>query len=486
LSRKTVGKKASYVYVETVIEMFVGYILWLFLSRITTPDVIGISSTVISLVIIFSVIADLGVSRGSTLFLGKSFSKEQSEDSRTFIKAALLLVCLGILACSLIILVLQEWIYPKISDDLVLMSILLVSAMAISILLRSILIDSLQTQLLPRIMIISSVTKIILTILLVLLGTGAIGITIGSLSAYISAGILFFFSIAKILKQLKKGTSIPLRRACKVVLLASVVGWLPRVITVLGSRVGTIIVFGIEGASIAGFYFIAFAIFYAVSAIPISIFSVLFPILSAMGDQRKRLVWRMIKISLVLTLPVSSATIAYSNEVMGLFGSEYILASLSLKIMLYSMFALILNIAIETLVYSYGKYKLVLAVGLGSSISRIICYFILVPLYGITGAALGFTAGSIIGLAVSIVVAKKIGILLFWKELALLFIIPTGISYALEYSHVNYFVGIPTILVLSILSFLALRVLSRVEIFETLAILPNRVGRPLINILKKF
>jgi O-antigen/teichoic acid export membrane protein len=485
LSRKTVGRKASYIYIETVIEMFVGYILWLLLSRITTPDVIGISSTVISLAIIFSVIADLGVSRGSTRFLGRSFSEEQMDVTKALMKAALLLVCSGMIVCSIAILALKDWIYPNISDDLVLTSILLLSSIAISFLLRSTLIASLQTRTLPIIMILSSIIKVVLTIILVLLGAGAIGITVGSSSAYLSAAILYSFSLVTILKPFKQKSLIPLRRACKIILLASVAGWLPRVITVLGSRFGTIIVFGIEGASYAGFYFIAFSIFYAISAIPSSFFSVLFPMLSAMDDNRKRFVWQMIKLSLVVTLPISSAVTAYSNEIMGLFGWDYVQASMSLKVMLYSMFGLIFSTAIETLVYSYGNYRLVLAVGLGTSISRIFCYFILVPLYGITGAAIGFTIGSIVGFAVSAVVAKRLGFLLFWKELALLFIIPSGISLLLEFYHVDYFVGIPMIFSLSLMLFLALRVLSRSEIRETLTLLPDRIGRPLISILNK-
>ena len=62
-------------------------------------------------------------------------------------------------------------------------------------------------------------------------------------------------------------------------------GWLPRVVAVVGSRLGTVIVFGIEGASQAGFYFIASSIFYAIAAVADSMFSVSFPILSAMNDR---------------------------------------------------------------------------------------------------------------------------------------------------------------------------------------------------------
>jgi O-antigen/teichoic acid export membrane protein len=465
--------------------MFVSYLLWLFLSRITTPEVIGISSTVISIAVIFSVIVDLGVSRGSTRFLGKNFSGGQISDAKVYIKASLIFVSSGIFVCALAIAIFSDWLYPGIPFDLVLISVFLVGATAVFNLLRSFLIASLQTQLLPIIMIISSVFKIVLTVVLILIGTGAVGVTIGYLSAYLSAAILLSFIIASFLMPIKQMATIRLYHACKTVIHASVVSWVPKVIAVIGTRLGTIIVFGIEGASQAGFYFIAFSIFYAISALADSLFSVSFPILSAMDDQRKRFVWRMIKVCLMVILPISSAAVAYSYEIMGLFGSDYTLGSIALKIMLLTMLPFVFNTAIGTLIYAYGNYRQVLATGLSSSISRIVCYFIFVPIYGITGAALSFAIGSVIGFAVSVMVAKKVQLLIFWKDLSLIFIIPTGISSVMEYFDITYIIGIPIVLVLPPIMFVVLRILSKSDVHDLITILPDRIGRPLISILDK-
>ena len=465
--------------------MFVGYFLWLFLSRITSPEVIGISSTIISIAVIFSVIVDLGVSRGSTRSLGKSFSDGQINDARVYVRASIILVCSSIAVCTLAIVVFRDHIYPSVPLDLVLTSILLVGATAVFNLMRSFLIASLQTQRLPLIMVMSSVFKVTLTVILILLGTGAIGITTGYLSAYLSAIIFLFFTLVKILKPLEQKTTVSIFYACKTILHASVASWVPKAIAVLGTRLGTIIVYGIEGASQAGFYFIAYSIFYAIAAVADSLFSVSFPILSAMDDQRKRFVWRMIKISMIVILPISSVTVAYSNEIMSLFGPEYIQGSISLKIMSLSMIAFVFNTALSTLVYSYGNYQQVLAIGLGSSVSRIVSYFVLVPIYGITGAAVSFAVGSIIGFAVSVVIAKRIRMLLFGRDLTLIFIIPTGVSFFLEYFQITYSIGIPVILILPPLLFIGLRILSKSDMHDSLAVLPERIGRPLISILNK-
>ncbi len=227
------------------------------------------------------------------------------------------------------------------------------------------------------------------------------------------------------------------------------------------------------------------AIFYAIDAIKNSLFSIALPIVSAMDDKRKRLVWRIIKMSLVVSLPISSTAIVYSNEALGLIGPNYVQASIPLKIILLSIFPLTLILGISTLVYSYGNYWQVFGIGMGLNVPRVLLYFTLVPLYGSVGAALSFTIGSIVGFIVSIIIAERIRMMIRWNELSLIFAIPTGIAFTFYYFHVTYIIGIPIILSLSILLMIASRILSKSEMQETLDALPDRIGKPLINILNK-
>jgi O-antigen/teichoic acid export membrane protein len=334
-------------------------------------------------------------------------------------------------------------------------------------------------------MAVSSLIRIVLAIILVLLGTGAAGITIGYLIGFACATILLSFTLVTSLIPVKKESTISLFHGCKTILVASVPSWIPRVLAVVGAHLGTVVVFGIQGANQAGSYFIAMAIFYAIDAIKNSLFSVAFPILSAMDDQRKRFVWRIVKMSLVVSLPISFTVIVYSSEVLGLIGPNYVQASMPLKIILLSILPLTLLMGISTLVYSYGNYWQVFALGLGLNVPRVLLYFVLVPSFGSTGAAIAFTTGSIIGFIVSIIVARRIRMMILWKELALIFVIPSSIAFTVGYFHLTFIIGIPIILSLSILLMIATRVLSRLEVQESLEILPDAVGKPLIKILNK-
>jgi O-antigen/teichoic acid export membrane protein len=378
-------------------------------------------------------------------------------------------------------------IFPAtIEFDLILVSILLLSVSSVNGMLRSIVIASLETRSFPKIAIISSICKMSLTILLVLLGMGAIGITLGYLSGSLVGTILLFYTLLEILKPSQKGSGIGLLFACKNILAASIPSWVPKVMSVIGTRLGTVVIFGAEGASQAGSYFIATSVFYAITAVMDALNSVAFPILSAMDDQRKRFVWRLIKMILVTTLPISSVAMLYSDEIMAIFGPEYIQASLPLKIILLSTFASTFNVGITILIYSYGNYNQVLAIGIGSSSSRILLYFILVPLYGTIGAAIAFTTGSIVAFVISAVVAKKIGMKILWKELVLLFAIPNAVALLLGFLQIGYIIGIPVIITASLILFLTLRLLTKPDLYDSVAIFPDRIAKPLINILNKF
>ena len=147
------------------------------------------------------------------------------------------------------------------------------------------------------------------------------------------------------------------KQSCKSIMAAGFPSWLPSAITTIGSQAGTIIVFGTSGSSQAGTYFIAFSIFSAIFMITSSLVSVAFPALSAMGDGRKRFSWRITKISLIVSLPLSCSLIFYSDEILGLLSQDYVRETASLQILLLSILPTAVMTSINTLVYAYGNYK---------------------------------------------------------------------------------------------------------------------------------
>jgi len=320
------------------------------------------------------------------------------------------------------------------------------------------------------------------------LGTGVAGLTFGFIINYILSSVLLG---TVLLTSIFNGTmnTNPLQGFIinsKKILVSSVVNWIPWVITIVGSQLGTIVVFGTQGAIQAGVYFLALTIVTGITTIMNSLFTIALPTLSSLRDHRKRIAWQAIRLSTIIILPFSCSLIFYSNEVMGLFGDEYEDGSLSLQILLLSVLPLCVIGGLTTLLNSYGYYRYVLILGLAMTIPQTLLYLALVPLYEATGAALGYSMGCIAGCIASVLISKKIGLHLFWKELGIIFIVSTSIGYALSSLHVNYIAGIVVTIALSYVLLLKINIVTRADTLDFLEILPEWVSKRLVKLVTKY
>ena len=236
---------AAYIYIELIVATLSGYILWIILSKITTPDVIGTTSTIISLGSIFATIVSFGIPNGLPRFLGKIFSDHKLDEAKSFVQASFLLTCLGIAAGALVILTLREYfIMDTMSFGLILLCVIFMASTAFATLFRYIIVSSFRTNLLASRQIVSSIFKVVLSVVLVLIGTGSFGLTVGYTFSQIVVAALFGYVIAKMLKVDKYQSGANLRASSLKVLIAGLPSWIPSSITMIGSQAGTIIVFG--------------------------------------------------------------------------------------------------------------------------------------------------------------------------------------------------------------------------------------------------
>lgn len=460
------------------------------MSKIATTETIGMSSTVVSFAGIVAVVASIGIPTGAQRFIGKYFLEKDLDEAKSLAITSLLLISMGIVSSCAVILVTHSWIHIVFRFDfnLTLVSILLIGASVMSMLFRSIVISSLATKSLPIIIIISSIFKLVLSIVLVLLGTGAIGLTLGlTFNHVLSSTLLGIIVFTKIFPPLRRqDLSINFIRNSKNILVSSIVYWIPFLITTIGSYLGTIVVFGSEGSNEAGVYFLALTIVIGLTSVMNSLFTIALPAMSALKDYRKRFAWQTIRLSGIILLPFSCSLIFYSKEIMQLLGDDYARGSAYLEILLLSIFPMIILSGINALVYSYGNYRQVFIIGVAMSIPRTLLYFLLVPLYGGTGAAISYTIGSVVGCVASVIISKKIGMMIYWKDLTILFILPTSIGFVLHYINVNYIVGILATISISYILLLKLSIVTRSDIKDSLDLLPENATRKMVRLKKIF
>jgi O-antigen/teichoic acid export membrane protein len=466
--------------------MVAGYLFWLIMSKITTPDIIGASSTLISIVTICVSVVMLGIPNGVQRFLGKSYSVGQVDTANVFIRASLIMLSLSICGASIAVIVFKDWVFGAFGNDinLVLVSVILLGSTVIATLFRSTVIASLKTKILALTITVSSAAKLVLAVLFVLLDNSILSLTIGYSINQVLVSILLGAVLITTLKfSTKRLTNISLKEPCKDILRASSVTWVPSIITTIGLHAGTILVFGSLGAAQAGIYFIAFSIMSALMTVTYSLFTIAYPVLSGMTDGRKRFTWRTIKLGLFISLPLSASFIFYSEDIMSLVGKEYVQGAEPLRILLLSMLPVAVFNGINSLVYAYGNYRQVLLIGLASSVPRTLLYFVFVPAYGSSGAAISFTIGSIAGFIVAALIARTIGMKLLWKEITAIFMIPLGIAFVFNFLQINYILGISGTLIVAYLLILRVRAIAVSEVQDSLSILPRSISKPIGNIL---
>lgn len=427
----------------------------------------------------------MGISGGLPRFLGKSFSEQSIQDCKVWINASLFLTIVGFSVTTIFILLTQNWIVDtfRIEFNLLLTAILLIGCASIVSVLRSSVIASIKTKFLPVILSVSTIAKIGFAVFLITIGWEAFGLIIGYTIFDALSAILLALNLMFILKHAKNKSTIKFFQSVKDVFRASTVSWIPALITAFGTHLGIIFVFGTQGASQAGVYFIAFSIASAFALLMQALHGTAYPKLSGMSDRRKRFAWKTTKISLIVFIPFSSSTIFYSKEILQIFGESYTQGHLILEILMISMMPLVLANGIRILSYAYGNYRQVLAIGMATSFPRIALYLMLVPIYGSLGAGISFTTGALAGLVVSAIIARKIQMKIFWKDIGLIISIPMALSFVLSYFEINVIIGIVTTSLISYLIYAKFHILERSELEDLIRTFPDRVSPRLLRVV---
>jgi O-antigen/teichoic acid export membrane protein len=488
INGNVVGKGAAYIFVETMVGFLSGVLLWLVLTRITTSEVIGTSSTVISLATIFTIVATIGIPDGASRFLSKSFHEKNLVKADVFLKSSLFLICIGVVASTILLWFLKDRISVFQSDpELLIFAIIIIGSSALGNLFYSTILATLKTKRSSTVLVVASCTRTAVVIILVLANLEAFGIVIGYAISEVLACLLLALAIYRVLRREEKSNSdMKLDHPLKTVVSASVPYWIPKLIAVLGGvNLGTVVVFGSNGSTEAASFFLATSILTAILATVTPLYGIAYPALSAMNDGRKRFTWRIIKISTIISVPLSLSIFFYSSDIIDILGQNYSEASLFLRILLITVIPSSVSIMVIQLSYAYGNYRQVLYLGLASSIPRTLLYFILVPYYGGAGAAASFLIGSVISFVLSAIIAKKIGLIIHWAELGLIVIMSLLSALLFSYFEINFVVGIISTIVISLLASLRFKILSKSEVEEMINVLPEGMSIRLNLLMNK-
>jgi len=72
---------------------------------------------------------------------------------------------------------------------------------------------------------------------------------------------------------------------------------------------------------------------------------------------------------------------------------------------------------------------------------------------------------------------------IFWKDLALILLIPMGFAFILTHFEINYLVVIAITLITSYILFLKVGIVTRIDVQDSLGVLPSNIANPVIKLL---
>ncbi|MCX8176604.1 MAG: MATE family efflux transporter, partial [Candidatus Bathyarchaeota archaeon] len=105
-SLSKVARGAFYLYFSMLVANFLGYVFWFVVSKLNSPDVVGLASTVITIATLAQAFTMFGVSTGVQRFLGKAYAENDVNSLKTYFSAGLLLPILasGLFVCGIVLL----------------------------------------------------------------------------------------------------------------------------------------------------------------------------------------------------------------------------------------------------------------------------------------------------------------------------------------------------------------------------------------------
>ncbi|MCX7796090.1 MAG: oligosaccharide flippase family protein [bacterium] len=322
----------------------------------------------------------------------------------------------------------------------------------------------LRTEYTALTQISSSLIRLTVSLLLIYLGYGFVGLMMGYVVAGLTTSILMLAFPINILKKLGARFSISLE-SIKDSVEAGIVTWIPNLLTLIGQWVGVLGLFSMIGVVETGLYFVAFTMTSVIMSIPQSILILSFPSISGMGNGRKKAMSRTVKISTSLMAPIAFFLILYPSTIPEFLGRTYVGASDLIRILSLGYLVSPINAGYIYYAYAIGNYRDVLIAGLAGTIPRLLLYPFMISLHEDVGAAITFSMGNITTLLMVVICAQRKNYGLQFKQYLKIIIIPIGISTMLMFFKIDWIIGLVS-LSTSYIIYGRLRIITKEDLRE--------------------
>jgi len=398
---QNVAKGTVIIFIGTIVGLLLAFVSRILFARNFSSDQYGIFSFCIALLSIFTVVGTIGLGEGSTRQIAYYNGKKQVKKIQFIIRWSIAFGIISGIGVSLFVFVYSDVIAIKIFNISTLSLPLKIVSLAIPFSIQTMIISSIFRgfkRVKEKVFFLDFIRPLLFPILLVpviLLGKSfEWGILAYALSSIITCVIFIIYFILKKPISLKvsaksKGTQIG-----KKLLIFSLPLLLVAILSQVMSWTDTLMLGYFKTPDIVGLYNVASPLARFITTALAAMLFIYTPVVSDLyarnkDDEMRRSYAVLTKWICGITLPLALTFVLFPGLVLNFFfGSEYILAALVLQILAIGFFINNLMGPNGATLTAMGKTKFLMMATLIAAGLNVTLNALLIPKYGITGAAI--------------------------------------------------------------------------------------------------
>lgn len=380
------------LFASTLVINVGGWLYWLVISKLTTPSVVGDATSVYSLALFAATLAQLGLEYPLL---------KRSHDNRSKILGTTLVIELAIVLAFLpaVYFVIVNF-YEEGLEEFYFLGAIMIFFLAVKFVARFALLGIVNARTVLFLEVGGTVVKFVAGFLLVSMGLGVFGILLSFVLYAIVVAVTTLLEARKSFKLSFGGTKFS-----RQIIIEGLVNFPSKISSILIVSLSVVLLasFGIPSSEIGIFYIITML----TTAVGTLAASTAYMSIPASSMANRDLSHGSQRIGLVLTAPLIVVLIVLPEPVLSVIGEEYILGNIELVILAIGIFPLIIvRNAISKFNNTDEKAKLIV---LGSMLSGsfIVLFLILVPMYGILGAAYSMTISFVLTAILSAIWSER-------------------------------------------------------------------------------
>jgi len=498
---------STLVFTAFVLSGVVGLLLRIFLARTLGAADYGLFITLFMFISMFALFRDPGIGQSLVKYIPEFVAKKRRDELKSSIIVYMLVQVLISLFVCLTLVVFSDQIASTIFPERMAEASSVIKILSGWFLFEAFFYTFSRTfqgfqDMVPFSLLLF--LQISLPFLFALLLVGIFGLsTMGVALAYTAGlGAVVLFAFGTFLKKHSSVLKAKIRIS-KPLLKKLLMFALPVLLSgVAGAIIGymsTLMIAIFRTSSEVGFYQVAYPAANSLLYFPRAMGVVLFPMISELWARRKHeliggAMHTLIKFSFIFIAPAALIIIAFPGVVISLlFGSEYLAASLALQILALMAIVQTLYTISNRMILGIGKPAVITVVMVIMACFAFTLNLILIPPYGIEGAAVATFLSMLVGLSLSLYFARKY-VKFTIPSSPLIKTLVGGLLTLLMVSGLKLIINLPPLLELfvvmipSLLFYGAWILLTRALTWDDLLLLKNTMPIPkwLLRIARKF